>query len=748
MAASTCPDGEKIYMKKVLLLSSVLFLMFACAGNRTSEGPEFSGHPALTFSRQEAETVREMLGVNPYVTKAVNDMKSRIEQSMKDGIDVPQPGEAGGYAHEKHKQNYRDMKMAGLLYVIDGNVKYAEFIKQMLNQYAELYPTLGAHPLSHGQRPGKLFHQMLNETVWLLNTSQAYDYIYDYLTPDERKRYEENIFNPMADWFTKDHPEEFNRIHNHGMWAAASVGMYGLVSGQDDYVQMALYGTEKDGNGGFMAQVDKLFSPDGYYMEGAYYVRYALRPLLFFSEALERKRPDLKIYEFKDHIIKKAFYAAIQMTYPNGVFIPINDASLTMNIDAPGVIFGVATIFDRYGMDENLLGLAKLQNSIYLNRGGLAIAKKFADTYDAIHVPSWPSIEFTDGNDGLQGGFGILRSEKEGRQAMLAMKYGVHGLGHGHFDELNFMYFYDDRDILPDYGYSRWINVEPKFGGRYLPENKTWAKQTLAHNTVVVDERCQNDAKQADADEMHGDRHFFDASNPEIQIMSAKADNYYPGVEMQRTMLLLTPDSLPHPVIVDIYRLKSNKSHTYDYPLHFRGQIMNTTLKYEANTRSMTAMGAANGYEHLWKTAEAPVSDDFSFTWLDGQRFTSFITDVDAPGTVYFTRIGADDPNYNLRSEPALIYRRKASTTVFASVIETHGEFLEASEYTRDPYPRFTSVDVLGQNDEATLIRIRGEKGIDWEIAVNNGPSTDAVHTVSCGGNEITLNGNYTFIRK
>ena len=133
------------------------------------------------------------------------------------------------------------------------------------------------------------------------------------------------------------------------------------------------------------------------------------------------------------------------------------------------------------------------------------------------------SVEYTDGPDGNEGGLGILRSGQGKDQTMLLMKYGVHGGGHGHFDLLHFVLFDDGREVIPDYGFSRWINIEPKFGGRYLPENDTYASQTIAHNTLVVDEKSQSNAKEDAAEAVSGERHFFDASNPNVQVISAQA---------------------------------------------------------------------------------------------------------------------------------------------------------------------------------------------------------------------------------
>src|SRR5205807_422356 len=109
-------------------------------------------------------------------------------------------------------------------------------------------------------------------------TALAYDCVYDWLKPAERRRFEANVFRPMADWLSVNQAKEFDRIHNHGTWATAAVGTLGYVIRDTSYVNRALYGTKRDKSGGFLRQLDLLFSPDGYYMEGPYYVRYAILP--------------------------------------------------------------------------------------------------------------------------------------------------------------------------------------------------------------------------------------------------------------------------------------------------------------------------------------------------------------------------------------------------------------------------------------------------------------------------------------
>ena len=74
------------------------------------------------------------------------------------------------------------------------------------------------------------------------------------------------------------------------------------------------------------------------------------------------------------------------------------------------------------------------------------------------------------------------------------------GMEHGHYDKLSLMVYDQGRELLPDYGAARFLNIEQKDGGRYLPETKTYARQTIAHNTVVVDEKSDYDGDFATAE--------------------------------------------------------------------------------------------------------------------------------------------------------------------------------------------------------------------------------------------------------
>ena len=687
-------------------------------------------HPSIFITKAEGAQIRAAMGKYPLLDRSLAEARSMMAKALAVSIDVPQPGEAGGYAHERHKQNYRELQAAGVLWTITGDERYPRFVRDMLEKYAVLYPTLGPHPLNKNQSAGKLFHQALNDANWLVAGAIAYDCVYDWLKPAERARFEKDVFRPMAEWLSTQHPEEFDRIHNHGTWATASVGMLGYVIGDTSYVNRALYGTKRDRSGGFLRQLDLLFSPDGYYMEGPYYIRYALLPFFQFAEAVQRRQPQLGIYAYRDSILRKGLYAAVQTAYPNGVFAPINDASRTMGLSSPEVVLAVDLAYHRYGANDNLLGAATIQNAVILNGAGLSVARASA-TRSGPAALSFGSVEFTDGFDGARGGLGILRSGAGPDATMLLMKYGVHGQGHGHFDKLHFTLFDGGREAIPDYGFSRWINVEPKFGGRYLPENDSYAMQSIAHNTVVVDSTTQNGANERADEAVWGERHFFDARNPKAQAMSARADRFYPGVGMQRTMLLLRDARLPYPVVVDIFRLTSVAEHTYDYPIHFRGQLVASSVKYEASEKRQEPLGTRFGYQHIWREASGRTDGPVAVTWLDGNRYYT-ATSSAAPGTeLVFGRTGANDPSFNLISEPLFLLRRRAGDHVFATAIEPHGYFNEAEERSVQARPRIRDVKVVESGRAGTVIEVTGESGVAWTVMVSNGPaSATAPHRV------------------
>lgn len=739
-------------MIKALLLLALGFPAAAATAPVPSPPavPSPPGHPCLLMTPAEVVELRSNLGKAPLFDSALAEAKASLEKILDAPPEVPVPKDASGPTQQRHARNASEMRTAGFLYQITGDPRYARFVKARLESYAALYPRLGVHPASKENNPGRLFWQPLNEANWLVDVSQAYDCIHGTLTPEERDRYEKNLFRPMVRFISEEHREEFNIMHNHATWFVTAVGMTGYVLGDGEMVKKALYGSKMDGSAGFLRQMEELFSPDGYYCEGPYYARYALMPFFLFADVIEHNQPELKVYERHGAILKKSLYALLQQADPEGFFFPLNDSMKEMSLKNSAVVFPLGQTFVRYGRDPSLLSVAREQGKVWLDPSGQSVAAALAADPDP---PAFPcvSVEYSDGPDGRGGGIGILRSPDGSHQSVAVMKYSSLGMGHGHYDKLALEFYDQGRELLTDYGSARFVNVEPKYGGRYLPENNSYAKQTIAHNTVTVDGASQYGGNYNTAKPLHSERGFFDASDPGFRVMGATDTTAYPGVAMRRTVALVSDPALDHPVLLDVFRLTSGKEHLYDYPFHFLGQFMECSLRLTPHLTERHPLGERDGYQHLWVEAEgeSDAGGSLRFTWLEGGRYYTITSATDPGSKVFFTRIGANDPNFNLRPEPAMILRQKAADHAFASAVEPHGSFDGGKESTSGSDPVIRNVTVLASTEEGTVVRIAGERKIDWTLLIANGSADPAAnHSLQADGETFSWTGPAKLLKK
>ncbi|MFT2098879.1 heparinase II/III family protein [Marinomonas sp. 2405UD66-6] len=710
----------------------------------------------LLLSFDEAAVLAEELEKDSLLGRGLRRDMAKVKAYMDSvGVEVPtKQGEAGGYEHNRHKQNYIIMDIAARLFLITKSDVYRDYIVTILTKYAHVYPELEDNTSRDSNPPGKLFHQTLNENMWMLYASCAYSCVYHTLTDDERTLITENLFKPMIHMFVVTYGKDFDIVHNHGLWAVAAVGICGYAIGDQESVDKALYGLKLDRtSGGFLAQLDNLFSPDGYYMEGPYYHRFSLRPIFLFAETIERRQPELKIYEYNNSVIKTTSYAVMATAFPDGSLPALNDSSKTISINDEGVIIATSVCFQRYEQNDTLISMANHQQDVWIHTSGAALSTAVS-TAKEIKPFSWGSIFLSDGPKGEKGGVSILRHrDSEEDDTMVLLWFGQHGsdhqyhsaLDHGHYDGLHMSVFNRGHEVLQDYGFGRWVNVEPKFGGRYIPENKTYCKQTVAHNTVVVDQKTQNKFNTALAETKFGQKHFFEVEDTKLQGASAIIEDYYDGVTMQRSVLVADIEEFEKPLVIDVYRILSDEEHEYDLPFHFKGQIIRTDFDYSIPTK-LSPLGADNGYQHLWKTGEGKVEGSALVSWLHDSSYYSLVSTAPKGGEVIFTRIGANDPDFNLRAEPAFILRQSGSNHVFASVLETHGYFNESIEASDGARGLVSEIEVLAENADGTVIEIKTVTGSVYRFGVSNRSAGEQSneHTISTSHGVFSWKGAFS----
>ena len=752
-------------MKKIFKISVIILLTsfaFLSCEEKSSSEPDIafqSQHPKLILTAQGVKDIRAQLGSIPIFDKTLQKVKEEIDAEIESGIEVPIPKDySGGYTHVRHKRNWVVMQKAGVLYQILNDEKYAKYVKDMLMQYEALYKTLPLHPKTRSYARGKLFWQCLNDSNWLVYVSQAYDCVYNYLTEEERNTLETNLFKPFADHISVDSPQFYQRVHNHSTWGNAAVGMIGLVMNDEELINRALYGIKgvdldpnvkdddggflnKDGKAGFLANIEEPFSPDGYYNEGPYYQRYAMYPFLIFAEGLHNVKPELKIFEYKEGVLLKSINALLNLSDADGDFFPLNDGQKGMSYYNSALVTAVNISYKYGSQDSGLLSVAEKQDRVLLDDSGLAVALGIKEG----KTKPFPkkSINLSDGPSGKQGGVGVLRSEN----IELVFKYAAQGSSHGHYDKLSYSLYENGEEILQDYGLSRFVNIEQKGGGNYLKENKTWAKQTIAHNTVTQNETSHFNGKYEIGSKHHSKLHYFSSENENIQVVSAKESNAYPGTEMHRTMAIVNDEDFEKPYLLDIMKVTSDKANQFDFPFYYFGQVLQTNFVYNS-PELLKPLGNKNGYQHLFIEATAKAKESYSkFSWLNNNKFYTLTTTTNNTDEIFLARIGANDPEFNLRRDPALILRRKnAKNTVFVSLIESHGAYSPVSESAVNSNSSIKELKVLLDTKEYTAIEITTINGKTKLFITANAVALKAAkHTLKINDKNYEWSGSYYF---
>lgn len=717
------------------------------------------GHPNLILTAEGVKKMRASLGQVLLFDRTVEIVREQVDNEIKAGIEVPVPKDlAGGYTHEQHKANFFMMQKAGVLFQITQDEKYAAYIRDMLLKYAELFPKIGKHPATRSYARGKLFWQCLNDANWLVYTAQAYDCIYDWLDSKTIKKLNKELFRPYAEYISVENPQFFNRIHNHSTWGNAGVGMIGLVMGDEELVDWALYGLDKevqadfvkDNDGGaiqlegqkeagFFAQLDQAFSPDGYYTEGPYYQRYAMYPFLIFAQALANEKPELDILDYRDGLLIKAVDALINQTNAAGEFFPINDAQKGMSLQSRELVNVVSMAYYYGGNDPQLLSIIEKQGRVPLNNSGLAAAKAIAE--NKAEPYKYESIALTDGAKGDEGAIGILRKG----DLTLMMKYAKHGMGHGHFDRLGFLLYNGEDEVIQDYGSARWVNIEHKDGGGYLKENNSWAKQTIAHNTLVIDKDSHFNGSVDEAEKSSGTPYYFSSSD-DIQVVSARELSAYEGVQMQRTMAVVEIDELENPLVIDLFSAQASEGTRYDLPLYYSGELMSTNQTFQM-TNNLKPMGKESGYQHLWLEGEAELAGKtFQMTWFNKKKFYTITSAIQEGDQALLTRIGANDPNFNLRRDPGLIHRRVAGSTLFANLYETHGRYSYSDEIPINSFTSISRITILNQSADYAVVSFKLKNGNSYLFAISQNDSNETKsHSLKMEGEELAWIGPIYF---
>jgi oligo-alginate lyase len=513
-------------------------------------------------------------------------------------------------------------------YAYSNDERYASQTKRILIKFADDYPTYPDR-LDRWGRTGILAPlggrrrvQSLEEAEGIIPLAKAYDLTRNSnaWSDTERQHVEKSLFRLTAETLLRGPMGLQNRQawYNAGLMAIAS------VLADETLVDKAL-----NGAGGFFDQLQRGVGDDGMWWEGTMaYQSYVVQPMIQTVESARRMGIQLQ-----DHPrFIKFLKSPLSATYPDGTFPCVNDSD-----PASFHMFNYSFEWAWKTYKDPLFAQALAWRN----------SEKLKAMLGAGATPVNPLEEQSVNLSSI--GLLFLRAGRGADAVCVAHHYGSPGgdaTGHAHYDKLNITLFANGREWLADIGRIGYTHKE----------YKSWAKRTIAHNTVALNQIDQL---------VNTGKLLWFKSGDGFAACASESTKSYPNTTLRR-YLYLTPSML-----IDVFDVISENATTIDLAAH---AITDPIISAEKLAfEKVASLGNDNGYQHLanvleWKT---PLNSGWILSsGPAGPKLQLHLAAV--PGEKIYTGIGI---GYSpTQSAPFLIRRRAGPRSRFACVYDLSGK--------------------------------------------------------------------------
>jgi len=527
-----------------------------------------------------------------------------------------------------HSEAERAALKLAWAFAYSGEEKYAAAVKRILLKFADDYPNYPGridrwnHRGIFAPLGGRRRVQSLEEAEGALPLSKAYDLTRTSAvwSDTERKHVENDFFRLTAETLLR-FPMS---LENRQAWYNAALMAIGSVLSDAALIDKAL-----NANGGFFDQLQRGVGDDGFWWEGTMaYQTYVVQPMIETVEIARRMGLQLQ-----DNARFKSLLASpLHAMYPDGTFPCVNDSD-PANIHLFDASFEWAW--------------RTYKDPLFAQALAFGNPAKLTELLGPDAKPANPADE--QSCDLASVGLLFLRAGKGSNAVCVVHHYGSPGgdaTGHGHWNKLNITLFANGREWLADIGR---IGYEHK-------EYKTWAKRTIAHNTLTLDQADQR---------VNSGKLLWTKSGEDFSASASESTESYANSTLRR-FLFLTPTML-----IDVFDVKTDHKATLDLAAH---AITEPVVPEDPTPpQSNASLGTDNGYQHLKDIrAWSPAGNSrWSFpTGKDGPAL--FVLLAHSPNEQVFAASGIGyRPDQNA---PCLIRRRSAQETRFASVYDLSGK--------------------------------------------------------------------------
>ena len=569
----------------------------------------FPPHPRLFLNRAEIDTLKKSISddstLSHFVSSFIDDRKALLASGFR------QPD--SGYREEDNLKAAELAAELALAHVLCDDDALAKGAADILLAYTEVYPTYEVT-----ETKGRATGAALSEATFAINLATAYDLIYGtgVLTEKQSCAIEGEVLIPCAEVLRNcNHPYRSNWRNR----AMAGFGAIGFCLADSGLIDEALNGKHENGKlirDGFVHQLAEAVLADGVYYERSIgYHLAVLENYAYLMEAARHSGVDLWHHTVqgaprdagadRERRFGHTGAKSIRSLYEMPFYYAFADLSLATVGNAKAGTLQWSWFFDAAYRQYDDPKFAWISHRAGESRPSKPLELLFL-------APRIPPGHFDIGEDttcGLtgahsdcctffpNGGYTVLRQHATPDAVNLMMTFGKYGSGHSHPDILSIVLSGPGGLLLPEVNYFGYGHAD------FL----TWNNQTIAHNTVTVDETAQypqlkgDDPWITDGEEkpVYGVPVFFHTGDG-MKAFRADCDTAYDGVHLSRAVAMVDD------TVIDFFTCESESVHIYDYALHVNGRLTrgSTTLQAE------TVFPKTYGYGHLKNSRVATMSDD------------------------------------------------------------------------------------------------------------------------------------------
>ncbi len=740
----SCPRDLVIFFFRMfpssLLAQTLLLFVLSAFVAACSLGAERT-HPRLMADQAEIDTAKKWIKMYPWYKFIFDEHKKEIDEFIAHGpvyvSPLKQTYQYQMYACPKHggelmfemfkpfehrcprdttevyKGHPYDMAWAGkynrilashliwmgLLYNTHGDEKYAVAGKEILMKFADLYLRYPTENTILG--PAHVFFGTLSESFWGVDMAYGYDLLYNYkgFTESDRAALKEKLFYPIAK-ITQLFPESAS---NRQLWYNNVSAAVGFLYDDQSLIDFAMKGKY-----GFEWQLGSAVPESGFWPEWSGYHFVALRGMIHLAEMARHNGYDLYTMKIAGRSMKKMFDAPFLVIKPNYEFPRIKDSGGGNILEyAPYYEVGYSVYRDpRY---LALLNLTHLQRGTQLVGETSALGKAPEPVTIFNLVPDFPKSKtdvYPKESMNMEGnGFAVLRNGSDTTRRYLCLDYGILGGEHGHPDRLQMGYYANGRN---------WI-VDPLNESYQYPNLQLWYRQTVAHNTLVVDQSSQTWT--------NGYGNFF-AALPALQVASGGTVTAYPGVKLTRTLIQVGE------YFIDVFDASAPEKRIYDMPLHGFGVVSVGGVSLERQPIDLFGnKPGIPGYDQLTNIHTGTCDTGWTGVFTDkGQHL--LMRAIGEPGTEVFQAMTPPIGGFYKQMVqeqvpmPMVMSRRMAQATRFASLIEAFDNKSSTMKFDKGGQPDTYVVEhekgtdfIYADIDHSKYWLVREEKGSPSLIA-------------------------------